>query len=87
MTRIWLALIRSAGGNTRVIIVIPTGTSIPPPRPCSARNATSSGSEVATPHSADAAVNKPMAPSSTLRPPNRSPTQPEAGIATASATR
>ena len=70
-----------------MIIVIPTGISIPPPSPCSARNATSSGSEVASPHSADAAVNSPIAPSSTLRPPNRSPTQPEAGIATASVTR
>ena len=39
------------------------------------------------PHSADAAVNSPMAPSSTLRAPNRSPTQPDTGIATASVTR
>ena len=83
----WLALIRSAGGNARVIIVIPTGTRVPPPSPCSARNATSSGSEVARPHSADAAVNTVIAASRTLRPPKRSPIQPDAGIATASVTR
>ena len=32
-------------------------------------------------------MNSPIAPSSTLRPPNRSPTQPETGITTASVTR
>src|SRR5579875_1171622 len=81
------ARIRSAGGNARNIIAIPTGTSTPPPIPCTARSATSSGSDVAVPHSADAAVNSPIEPSSTLLAPNRSPTHPDAGIATASATR
>jgi len=83
----WLALIRSAGGNARVIIVMPTGIRVPPPSPCSARKATSSGSVVASPHSADAAVNSVIDPSSTLRPPKRSPIQAEAGIATARVTR
>src|SRR3984885_10618186 len=81
------ALIRSAGGYARNIIAIPTGISSPPPAPCTARNTTSSGSDVATPHSADAAVNSPMAASTTLRAPNRSPTQPDTGITTASVTR
>ena len=81
------ARIRSAGPNARNIIAMPTGISSPPPIPCTARNATSCGSDVAIPQSADAAVNSPMAPSITLLAPNRSPTQPDAGIATASVTR
>ena len=39
------------------------------------------------PHSAEAIVNRPIAPSIMVRAPNRSPSQPEAGIDTASVTK
>ena len=81
------ALMRSSGGNTRNSIAIPTGASMPPPAPCRTRNATSSPRLDASPHSAEAAVKTAMAVSSTRLPPKRSPSQPEAGIATARATR
>ena len=56
-------------------------------RRCTARNTTSSDSDVAAPQSAEARVKSPIETISVIRAPNRSPTQPEAGIATASATR
>ena len=85
--RIAEALIRSAGGNARNSIAIPTGASMPPPAPCRIRNATSSPRLEASPHSAEAAVNTTMAVSITRLPPKRSPSQPEAGMNTARLTR
>ena len=81
------ALIRSAGGNARQSIVMPTGVMRPPPTPCRTRKAVSSLRLVATPQSADAAVNMNMAVSSTRRGPKRSPSQPDAGMNTARLTR
>ena len=78
---------RSSGGNARKSMAIPTGASMPPPTPCRTRNATSSPRLVASPHSADAIVNTTIAASITRLPPNRSPSQPDAGMNTARLTR
>ena len=78
---------RSAGGNARNSIASPTGAIIPPPTPCSTRKTSSSASDAAMPHSADAAVNTTIAESSTHLPPNRSPSQPDAEMNTARLTR
>ena len=87
MVRMAEARIRSAGGNTRYSIAIPTGASMPPPAPCKIRKATSSPRLEASPHSAEATVNTTMAASSTRLPPKRSPSQPDAGMNTARLTR
>ena len=81
------ARMRSSGGNARYSMAIPTGASMPPPAPCRTRNATSSGRLCAWPHRADAIVNTAIAMSSTRLPPNRSPSQPDAGMNTARLTR
>ncbi len=81
------ARIRSAGGKTRYSMAMPTGASMPPPAPCRIRKATSSPRLEASPHRAEAAVKTTMAASSTRLPPNRSPSQPEAGMNTARLTR
>ena len=85
--RMAAALIRSAGGNARYSMAIPTGASMPPAAPCRIRNATSSPRLEASPHSAEAVVNTAMAASMTRLPPSRSPSQPEAGMNTARLTR
>ncbi|MGD0605636.1 MAG: hypothetical protein ABSA53_18810 [Streptosporangiaceae bacterium] len=81
------ALTRSSGGNTRNSMAIPTGASMPPPAPCRIRNATSSPRLDASPHAIEATVNTTMAASRTRLPPNRSPSQPDAGMNTARLTR
>jgi len=68
-------------------MAIPTGASMPPPAPCRTRKATSSSRLDARPHSADATEKTTMAVSSTRLPPNRSPSQPDAGMNTARLTR
>ena len=80
MIRTVEALARSTGGNARNSIAVPTGTSIPPPTPCSTRNATSSPRLEAWPHSAEAIVNVASAKRKTFFVPMRSPIQPDAGI-------
>ena len=60
----------------------PTGTIIAPPRPCSTRDATSSGRPFDTPHRIDPMVNTRIAALNTLRVPYRSATQPLAGMNT-----
>jgi hypothetical protein len=85
--RIAAARTRSAGGKTRNSIASPTGAIIPPPAPCSTRKISSSVSDPAIPHNADAAVNTAIAASSTRLPPNRSPSQPDAEMNTARLTR
>jgi hypothetical protein len=85
--RIAEARIRSAGGKARNSMASPTGAIIPPPTPCSTRKISSSVSEVARPHSADATVNSTIAVSSTRLPPNRSPSQPDTEMNTARLTR
>ena len=50
-----------SGPAARVRIVMPSGTSMPPPRPWSTRNATSISSEVAAAQSAEPAVNSTIA--------------------------
>ena len=66
---------------------MPTGIKTPVPAPWIARQATSSGRLVAAPQAAEAAVNKASAQARTRLPPARSPSQPEAGMTTATATR
>ena len=78
------ALARSMGGKARNSMAVPTGTSIPPPTPCSTRKVTSSPRVWACPHSAEAPVNMARAKRNTRRVPMRSPIHPEAGIHTAS---
>ncbi len=85
--RMAAARMRSAGGKARSSIAMPTGASMPPPAPCSTRNATSSARLEARPHSAEAVVKIAIAVSSTRLPPNRSPSQPDAGMNTARLTR
>ena len=78
------ALARSIGGKARNNIAAPTGTSMPPPTPCSTRNATSWPRLWACPHSADANVNIARAKRNTRLVPKRSPIHPDAGMNTAS---
>lgn len=68
-------------------MAVPTGTSIPPPKPCRMRKTVSWVNESARPHSMDAPVNTARASRKTRLVPKRSPNQPEAGIETASASR
>ena len=78
---------RSAGGNTRKSMAIPTGAIMPPPAPCTTRNTTSSVMFWARPQSTEPNVKTTMAARSTCLPPKRSPSQPEAGMNTARLTR
>ena len=73
MIRMVEARARSMGGNARNSIAVPTGTSIPPPTPCSTRNPTSSPRVWAWPHSADAIVKVASAKRKTFFVPMRSP--------------
>lgn len=68
-------------------MAVPTGTIIPPPKPCTNRNTVSSVSEPAWPHSTDAPVKAASATRYTRLVPKRSPNQPDAGIEIASARR
>ena len=85
--RIAEARTRSSEGKARNSMASPTGVIIPPPTPCSTRNMSSSVSDPARPHSAEAAVKTAIATSSTRLPPNRSPSQPDAEMNTARLTR
>ena len=49
------------GPAARVMIVMPSGISMPPPSPCSTRNAISTLMSQAVAHSADPAVNRRIA--------------------------
>ena len=64
-----------AGATERSRISRPTGTIIAPPRPCKTRNSTSSGSEVAAPHSAEPSENNTIARQNTRLVPKRSASQ------------
>ena len=75
---------RSIGGKARNIIATPTGVSIPPPIPCTIRNAISWPIDWAKPHIIEPITNRASAVSSTRFVPKRSPNQPLAGIQTAS---
>src|SRR6478609_3282845 len=66
---------------------IPTGVIRPPPMPCTIRNTTNCCTDAASPHAADAIVKSPTDSRNTSRAPNRSPSHPATGIATATATR
>jgi len=78
---------RRSGPYARYSIEVPVGVSIPPPIPCNARAAISSGRLSAAPHSADAAVNSASANRNVRLVPIRSPSHPDAGITTASVSR
>ncbi len=82
-----LSRTRSFGGKLRYSMDIPTGVISPPPMPCTMRNTTSCCTEPASPQAADATVNRPTDSRKTSRAPNRSPSHPATGIATATATR
>lgn len=77
------ALARSAGGNARNNIAMPTGVSMPPPTPCSTRKAISWSIVCATPHNPDPTVKAANAKRNVRLVPNRSPNQPLVGIHTA----
>ena len=79
-----LALARSAGGKARKSMAVPTGVSMPPPTPCRMRNVMSCPTLCDRPQSADAAVKANSAKRKVFLVPKRSPTQPDAGIHTAS---
>ena len=66
---------------------MPTGITIPPPRPCSTRNAISEPADHASPHSSDPPANAATAVMNTRRVPKRSTAQPASGITDASASR
>ena len=83
MIRTVEAFARRSGAKARNSMAVPTGVIIPPPTPCSTRNATSSHRPVACPHSADATVKTAIANRNVRLVPKRSPIQPEAGIHTA----
>ena len=61
-------------------MAVPTGVSMPPPTPCSTRNATRLSMFHAAPHRADASVNITSANTKIFFVPKRSPSQPDAGI-------
>ena len=69
----------------RVMIVIPSGISMPPPRPCSTRNPTSELTSHAVLHSTDPRVNSSSASMNSRLVPNRSAAHPVSGITDASA--
>src|SRR3954469_9881277 len=71
----------------RARIVIPTGITIPPPSPCSTRNAISVPADQASPHSADPQTKTATAVMNPLRAPKRSTAQPANGITAESASR
>src|SRR5579859_1247282 len=65
----------------------PTGTIIAPPMPCSTREPTRNARLSARPHRTEPTVNTAIAALNTVRVPNRSATQPLAGMNTASDSR
>jgi hypothetical protein len=72
------------GPAARVMIVIPSGISIPPPRPWTTRKPISMPIELAAAHSADPAVNITSAIMYSRLVPNRSAAQPVSGMTVAS---
>ena len=86
-TRMLDALTRSAGGKARNSMAMPTGVIIPPPTPCSTRNRTSWERLSAKPHRTEAPVKMATESNSIRLDPNRSPSQPAAGMNTARLTR
>ena len=77
------AFARSAPGNARESIAVPTGVIMPPPTPCAKRNATSWPIDCARPHAADAMMKIDMAKRNTRFVPKRSERKPAAGMNTA----
>ncbi|MCQ0018189.1 hypothetical protein LUX39_34000 [Actinomadura madurae] len=70
-----------SGPASRTSMVCPTGSSIPPPRPWSTRNAISEGTDQANPHSRDPLMNSPSETSHIRRAPNRRTDHAVIGIA------
>jgi hypothetical protein len=77
------AFARSAGGKARKSMAVPTGVSMPPPTPCSTRNAISDSTLQARPQRIEASVNTERANMNVRLVPNRSPAQPLTGMKTA----
>ncbi len=73
------------GPAALVMIIMPSGISIPPPRPCSTRKPISMLMLEATEHSAEPAVNSASAVMYRRLVPNRSAAQPVTGMTVASA--
>ncbi len=74
-----------SGPAARVMMVMPTGISMPPPRPWITRNVMSSPMPPAVLHSAEPATNSTSAVMYSRLVPNRSAAQPDNGITVASA--
>ena len=68
------------GPTARMMMVMPIGISIPPPRPCRTRKITSSGRFCATPHAIDASVKSAMVTRYRRLVPKRSLAQPAIGM-------
>ncbi len=71
----------------RLSSVMETGSTIPPPMPCSTRNPMSDGSDQARPHSSEPTRKAPTANIHTRRAPNRSEAHPETGMTATYASR
>ena len=82
-----MALIRSDLAVVRSTISRPTGTIIAPPMPWNTRATVSTPSVGATAQPMEASVNRAIASEKTARAPNRSVSQPLAGISTATVSR
>ena len=75
---------RSIGGKARNSMATPIGVSMPPPTPCRTRKPTSWPMVWAMPHITEPPTNRASAVRNTRLVPKRSPSQPLAGIHTAS---
>ena len=75
-----------SGGLMSSSTACDSGTSAAPKTPCSKRNATISGSEVAMPHSSDAAVKPTIETRNSRLRPKRRASQPVGGVMIAAAT-
>ena len=75
------------GSDRRTTIACATGSTSPPPSPCSTRATMSDSADHARPHSTDPHRNAVSAPSQTRRVPNRSLAQPVSGMTAVSDSR
>ena len=80
-----IAARNSVSGTTRITTSRPTGSSIAPPTPCSTRDATSCVSPRDSAQASEPAENSTTAATNTRRVPNRSASQPDAGMSMATA--
>ena len=85
MLRIDISRPRRPGPASRVMIMNPSGNSMPPPMPCTTRNTMSCTIVDATAHSSEPSVKATTDPMNSRLVPNRSAAQPVSGITAANA--